>query len=76
MQGWVALIGPAGLPQPVVAKLSAEVSTALATKQVQDALTAQGFKPIGNTPAAAATMFQTEMAKYAKLVKQSGMTID
>jgi tripartite-type tricarboxylate transporter receptor subunit TctC len=76
MQGWIALIGPAGMAPAVVSKLSSEVIAMLGTKEMKDALAAQGFTPIGSTPAAAATTFQTDMAKYAKLVKQSGMTID
>jgi tripartite-type tricarboxylate transporter receptor subunit TctC len=76
MQGWIALIGPAGLPPATVSKLSAEVAKALATRELQDALALQGFTPIGSSPAEAAALFQADMVKYAKLVKQSGMTID
>lgn len=76
MQGWIALIGPAGLPAPVVAKLYSDTKALLASKEVQDALSAQGFIAVGSTPEVTASMFQSEMAKYAKLVKQSGMTID
>jgi tripartite-type tricarboxylate transporter receptor subunit TctC len=76
MQGWIALIGPAGLAPATVSKISGEVSKALATKELQDALASQGFTPIGSSPAEAAALFQADMVKYAKLVKQSGMTID
>jgi tripartite-type tricarboxylate transporter receptor subunit TctC len=76
MQGWIALIGPAGLPPAVVSKLSAELTAMLATRELQDALALQGFSPIGSTPAVAAGVFQNDLLKYAKLVKQSGMTID
>lgn len=43
---------------------------------MQDALTAQGMTLIGSTPDAAAQFFQSELSKYAKLVKQSGATAD
>jgi hypothetical protein len=45
-------------------------------KEVQDALAAQGMTAIGSTPEAAAQFFQSELTKYAKLVKQSGATAD
>lgn len=76
MQGWIALIGPGGMPPALVSQLSAELKKTLATKEIQEALAAQGFTPIGSTPAEAATLFQADMLKYGKLVKQSGMSID
>lgn len=76
MQGWIALIGPAGMPPATVGKLSGALTRLLATKDMQNALTAQGFTAIGGTPAEAASVFRSDMAKYGKLVKQSGMTID
>ena len=76
LQGWIALIGPAGLPGPVVSKLYSDTKALLATKEIQDALTAQGFTGMGTPPDETAHLFQAEMSKYAKLIKQSGMTID
>jgi tripartite-type tricarboxylate transporter receptor subunit TctC len=76
MQAWIALIGPAGMQPAVVSKLSSEVGKMLATKEIKDALTLQGFTPMNTTPAAATALFQSDLVKYAKLVKQSGMTVD
>lgn len=76
MQGWIALIGPAGLPPAVVSRTASSVKALLGTQAVQEALTAQGFTATGSTPEEAAARFQADMAKYAKLVRQSGMTID
>lgn len=76
MQGWIALIGPKDMPRPLVTKLSADVANILETKEMQDALAAQGFTPIGGTPVDASNVFRSDMVKYGKLVKQSGMTID
>jgi tripartite-type tricarboxylate transporter receptor subunit TctC len=75
-EGWIALIAPAGLSQAVVAKLYADTKAVLAAKEVQDALTVQGFTVVGSTPEATAQMFQSDMVKYAKVVKESGATID
>ena len=75
-EGWMALIGPAGLPQPVVAKLAAEIKNVLASKEVEEALKAQGMKAIGSTPETAAQLFQSEKEKYARLVKESGAKLD
>lgn len=69
---WLALIAPAGLPQPVVAKLYAATKVSLANRQVQDALAAQGIVVIGNGPDVAPEFFMKELEKHTKLVKQSG----
>jgi tripartite-type tricarboxylate transporter receptor subunit TctC len=76
LEGWIALIAPAGLPKPVLTRLYTETKSLLGTKEVQDALAAQGMTAIGSTPEAAAQFFQSELTKYAKLVKQSGATAD
>jgi len=60
----------------LVTRLSTDVDRILETKEMQEALAAQGFTPIGGTPADAANLFRSDMVKYAKLVKQSGMRID
>lgn len=76
MQGWIALIGPAGLPPATVERLSTEVGKILATSQVRESLAAQGFTPVASSPSETGAQFRSEKEKYAKLVKQSGMTID
>lgn len=75
-EGWLALVGPAGLPQPVVDRIHAEVKSALAKKEVQEALQAQGVIAAGSTPDAARAFIRAEMAKHEQLVKRSGAKID
>lgn len=76
MEGWMALIAPAGVSKQVVNRLYTEAKAALGNKEVQDTLAAQGMSPIGTTPEATAQFFQSEMARYAKIVKESGATVD
>lgn len=76
LQGWIALIAPGGLPAPVANKLHADIKGLLDTKEVQEALNAQGFTAMGTAPEATAALFRDELARYATLVRQSGMTID
>jgi tripartite-type tricarboxylate transporter receptor subunit TctC len=73
---WIALIGPAGLPRPMVTRLYTDSKAVLATREVQETLAAQGIAIIGSTPDDAANFFQSELSKHAKLVKQSGATLD
>jgi len=76
LNAWIALIGPAKLPKPVIAKLNAALKEALAAKEVQQILETQGTVPVGSTPEAAAKLFVTDLAECGNLVKESGAKID
>lgn len=76
LDGWVAFIGPAGLPRPVIDRLNGAVLSALAQKEVQDALAAQAVMVVGDSPESATRFFQTEREKHARLVKSSGATLE
>ena len=73
---WLALIGPAGLPKPILDRLNAAAKVALASPEVQDIFAAQGIVIVGSTPEAATPFFRTELDKHAQLVKRSGATLE
>jgi len=74
--GWITIIGPANLPQPIVKKLNSAVLEVLKLKEVKDAFAAQSSEVVGTTPEEAARIFETDLAKNAKLVKQSGAKLE
>jgi tripartite-type tricarboxylate transporter receptor subunit TctC len=73
---WFGLFVPAGTPQPVVERLHAEFTKALASPDVREKMLALGAEPVGSTPAEFAAYVKAEAAKYAKLVKASGAKVD
>lgn len=73
---WLALVGPAELPPAVVQKLYLDMKKVLASKEVLDALTAQGIAVIGGSPEQAEPFFRAELDKHTKLVQKSGATVD
>lgn len=73
---WVALVAPAGVPQPVLDQWYGHVKTALAQKDVADSLALQGVSALPVAPAQLGPFFRSEFAKHAALVKQSGATAD
>ena len=75
-EGWLALVGPAGLPKAVVDRIHSEVKSALAHKEVQEALNAQGVIVEGSTPEVARQFIHSEMDKHAQLVKRSGAKME
>jgi tripartite-type tricarboxylate transporter receptor subunit TctC len=74
LDGWLALIGPAGLPPAIVDRLYSETKAALSLKEVQDAFAAQGFSIIASPPESTAKFFQAQLERYTRLVKQAGVT--
>jgi tripartite-type tricarboxylate transporter receptor subunit TctC len=73
---WNGLLAPAGTPKDVVAKLNAELKKALDTPEVKERFAAQGFGAAWGPPDRFATFLQSELAKWAKVVKASGATVD
>ncbi len=69
---WYGLLAPARTPKPVVDRLHADVVKILAGPTRQR-LEAQGFEPDGGTPAAFAAYIQSEIAKWAKVIKDAGI---
>jgi tripartite-type tricarboxylate transporter receptor subunit TctC len=73
---WYGLFVPAGTPAAIVSKLNAEVVKILRAPDFRDWLVAQGADPVGSTPDELAAFVKTELVKYAKIVKDSGMRPD
>jgi tripartite-type tricarboxylate transporter receptor subunit TctC len=73
---WFAFLVPAGTPAPIVDRLNREVNAILQEKGVRDALLPQGFDTIGGTPAEFAKYLQSEIARYAKIVKDAGIAME
>lgn len=73
---WTAMIGPAGMPKALVARLNAEVQRACASPRVQAALVAQGATCVGSTPDAFVQFVKKERVKWGDIVKRSGAKID
>jgi tripartite-type tricarboxylate transporter receptor subunit TctC len=69
---WLALFAPAGTPKDIVNKLSAESVRILKLPDVKERLLAQGAEPIGSTPEQLAAILATDIAKYAKVIRESG----
>jgi tripartite-type tricarboxylate transporter receptor subunit TctC len=70
---WYGLLAPAKTPQPIVAKLSQEISRQLLQPDVKERLAADGADAVGNSPAEFGAHIRSEIAKYSKLVKQIGL---
>jgi tripartite-type tricarboxylate transporter receptor subunit TctC len=73
---WSGLFAPKGTPKPVIDKLAAETRRILALAEVRERLSGLGAEPVGSTPAEFARHVETEIAKWARVVKASGAKVD
>jgi tripartite-type tricarboxylate transporter receptor subunit TctC len=73
---WAAMIGPAGLPKSIVAKLNREMHRACVAPKVQAALAAQGAVCATGSPEQFAQFVKNERIKWGDIVKKSGAKID
>jgi tripartite-type tricarboxylate transporter receptor subunit TctC len=73
---WFGVLAPAGTPKEIVNRLHDDIVKALNTPALKKSMQAQGAEPVGDTPEQFAEHIRTEIAKWAKVVKQSGAHID
>lgn len=73
---WFGLFAPAAVPKDIIARLNAETVKGLQTPDMRARLLALGATPGGGTPEQFAVFFRNEVAKWAKVVKQVGVTLD
>ena len=74
--GWYGVIGPAKMPEAIVARLHAELVKILNNPEVRDRIVADGSEPVGNSPEAFRQFMLADTIKWAKLVKESGAKMD
>jgi len=73
---WYGLLAPAKTPRAIVMRLNAEVTKVLAMPDVKDFLFNQGLDPAPGSPEKFGAYIKAEMAKWAKVVKDSGARAD
>ncbi|MBY4948454.1 tripartite tricarboxylate transporter substrate binding protein [Cupriavidus respiraculi] len=69
---WFAIFAPANTPKDVIAKLNTELNRIFTLPDVQAKLKTLGLDPVLGTPEALAAHQKKEIAKWAKVVKESG----
>ena len=73
---WFALFAPAGTPADIVGHLNAETLKAMALPEVKAAAATAGFDVVTSSPAELGAFVTVEIAKWAKVVKESGAKVD
>jgi len=73
---WQALFLPGRAPPGIVRKISADTNTALADPALSEKLTSTGYVAGGSSPQQLAEMLKSEIAKWAAVIKSTGIRIE
>ena len=73
---WYGVIAPASMPRETVERINAAINRALEDPAVRRNLSERGIESIGGTSMRLGEHIRSEIAKYAKIVRDSGMQID
>ena len=73
---WQGIMVPANTPKAVVQRLNAEINKALQSAEVKERLALQGAEPLGSTPEEYGAYVKKELARWAAVVKATGVTLE
>ena len=73
---WFGIVVPAGTPEPIVARISKALETALATADVREKLDIAGCEPKSAPLGQFADIIRSDVALWGKVVKEAGITAD
>ena len=70
---WVMFLAPTGTPPAVVQRVAEETAKAVASADIKGRFETQGIEPTAATPADAARFLDSEIAKWAKVIKTANV---
>ena len=70
---WFGVLGPAGMPAPLVARLNAELVKMMALPDVRERITFDGGEPAAGPPAEFRALLASDLAKWAKIARELRM---
>lgn len=73
---WYGLVVPAGTPKEIIDRLHEAAATALGNPEVTKRFATTDLEPGGSTPEQFGALIRSEVAKWAKVIKESGMRVE
>jgi tripartite-type tricarboxylate transporter receptor subunit TctC len=71
-RGWNGILAPAGTPKTIVSRLHDEIVKVVRSPEFGKMLVSEGATAVGNTPPEFDAIIRADMAKWAKILKDSG----
>ena len=73
---WYALVGPAGMPPAVVAKIQTDAAKVIQLPEIRERLQGLGAEPVGSTPAELTAAIKADYDRYGTVIKRLGIKAD
>lgn len=73
---WQMMVGPAHMPEPIVAKLNAALDDFMRTPEAKQHFISLGMQPTTSTPKQAQDYIDVESARWTKIIRGIGVTVD
>jgi tripartite-type tricarboxylate transporter receptor subunit TctC len=73
---WYGFLVPTGTPRDAITRLNAESLKAMTYPEVKERMAATGLTPLGSTPEEFGALIRSEVEKWGKVVKATGMRVD
>ena len=70
---WHGLIGPKGLPKPILDRVTGDLNKALQSKEMQERLAGDGVSAAGGTPDQFTTLIRKDIELWRKVVQKAGV---
>lgn len=71
--GYYTIVGPAGLPRPIVQRLNTEIRRTMTSSEVRDALVSQGTEPVTSTPEELTALIKRETVHWQRATRLTGI---
>ncbi len=73
---WYALVGPAGMPPAITAKIQADAAKVLQLPEIRERLQGLGAEPVGSTPAELTAAMKADYDRYGAVIRRLGISAD
>ena len=74
--GWVGVVGPRGMPAPIVERLNAAINKVLAMPAIVESFKERGVTVVTTTPDQFGRFIQSEVTEWTQVVKDAGVKIE
>ena len=71
--GWYGIVGSAGMPKDVVARLNSEIARLLKTPEVRERMLKEGAEPVGDSAEEFAAFLAADVRKWTKVIKAANI---
>ena len=75
-QQWYGVVGPAGIPAPIVKQLSDTLATVLRAPDLREKLSVEAIEPLVMSPEQFAAFIKSDIARWTKLAKERKIELD